>query len=145
MANFARIINGMAVDVSAAPAEHFHPILAAEFQPVPDDVAPGWRLVGEEWRAPEYVTEPVPEPATVYPQVSPVQYQLLFTAEERLAIKAARPTDPVIDDMYSLLEDPRLTHVDLGLKSTQDALLYLQSKGFISEARRLEILTGNLQ
>lgn len=143
MANYARIIDGVAVDVSTAPTEHFHPDIAAEFQPVPANVAPGWRLEGGTWHAPNEPQDPDAAPA--YPQVSPVQYQLLFTAAERVAIKAARADDPVIDDMYTLLEDPRLTHVDLALKSTQDALLYLQSKGLITEARRLEILTGNLQ
>jgi hypothetical protein len=38
MSNFARIINNVAVDVSTNPQEQFHPDIAAEFEPVPDDV-----------------------------------------------------------------------------------------------------------
>lgn len=78
-------------------------------------------------------------------KVSPVEFKLLFTAMERVAIKAARAEDPVIDDFYDIVEDPRLTFVDLGLQSTQEALGYLESKGLLTEERRLQILTGQVQ
>lgn len=67
MANYARIKNGVAVDVSADPAAQFHPAIAAEFEPVPDEVQHGWR-VGEAdaWSAPD---DPAPAPA---PEQKPV-------------------------------------------------------------------------
>ena len=145
MSNFARIINNVAVDVSTNPQEQFHPDIAAEFEPVPDDVQAGWaRNEAGEWEAPAPTPEPTPAP-TESPKVSPVEFKLLFTAGERVAIKAARASDPVIDDFLSIIEDPRLTHVNLGLQSTQDALGYLETKGIITDARRVQILAGKIQ
>lgn len=145
MSNFARIINNVAVDVSTNPQEQFHPDIAAEFEPVPDDVQAGWaRNEAGEWEAPAPTPEPTPAP-TESPKVSPVEFKLLFTAGERVAIKAARASDPVIDDFFSIIEDPRLTHVNLGLQSTQDALGYLETKGVITDARRGQILAGKIQ
>lgn len=77
--------------------------------------------------------------------VSPVEFRLLFTAAERVAITAARPSDPVIHDFYTIVEDPRLTHVDLGLQSTCDAIDYLIAQGLVDAARREAILSGALQ
>lgn len=85
------------------------------------------------------------EPLTETTKVSPVEFKLLFTAQERVAIKAARGNDPVIDDFFSIIEDPRLTHVNLGLRSTQDALAYLESKDLITASRREQILSGQVQ
>ena len=145
MSNFARIINNVAVDVSTNPQEQFHPDIATEFEPVPDDVQAGWaRNEAGEWEAPAPTPEPTPAP-TESPKVSPVEFKLLFTAGERVAIKAARASDPVIDDFFSIIEDPRLTHVNLGLQSTQDALGYLETKGLITDARRVQILAGKIQ
>ena len=145
MSNFARIINNVAVDVSTNPQEQFHPDIAAEFEPVPDDVQAGWaRNEAGEWEAPAPTPEPTPAP-TESPKVSPVEFKLLFTAGERVAIKAARASDPVIDDFLSIIEDPRLTHVNLGLQSTQDALGYLETKDLITDARRVQILAGKIQ
>ena len=145
MSNFARIINNVAVDVSTNPQEQFHPDIAAEFEPVPDDVQAGWaRNEAGEWEAPAPTPEPTPAP-TESPKVSPVEFKLLFTPQERVAIKAVRASDPVIDDFFSIVEDPRLTHVNLGLQSTQDALGYLETKGVITDARRVQILAGQVQ
>ena len=85
------------------------------------------------------------EAAPVPPKVSPVEFRLLFTPQERVAIKAARASDPVLDDFYDIVEDPRLTHVDLGLASTQAALDYLTAQGLIAAGRKDEILTGIVQ
>ena len=145
MSNFARIINNVAVDVSTNPQEQFHPDIAAEFEPVPDDVQAGWaRNEAGEWEAPAPTPEPTPAP-TESPKVSPVEFKLLFTPQERVAIKAERGNDPMIDDFFEIVEDPRLTHVNLGLQSTQDALGYLETKGFITDARRVQILAGKIQ
>lgn len=75
-------------------------------------------------------------------KVSPVQFKLLFTAPERVAIKAS--TDPVVQDFFEIVNDPRLTFVDLGLQSTKDAIGYLQSKGLLTGERAAAILTGTL-
>lgn len=143
MTNYARIIDNVAVDVCADPANSFHPDIAREFEPVPDDVQHGWVLKGGQWSAPAPAPDPAPQPQ--YPKVSPVEFLLLFTSGERVAIREARLTDPVIDDFFDLVEDPRLTFVDLALPSVQGALHYLAATGMITDARREEILTGKLQ
>lgn len=57
MANYARIINDVAVDVSSDPAKFFHPVVAAEFQAVPDEVQQGWTRIDGTWTAPEPTAE----------------------------------------------------------------------------------------
>ena len=151
MTNFARVINDVAVDVSSTPAEQFHPSIAEQFEPVPDEVQAGWvRNEDGEWEAPAPSPEPTPTPEpeptpSEATKVSPVEFKLLFTSAERVAIKAARATDQVIDDFYDIVEDPRLTFVDLGLPSTQDALAYMVAQGLLTDERRSEILSGNVQ
>ena len=129
------------------PAELYHPDIAAFYDTeVPDDAAngDGWvngQLVKPEPPAP--VEPPAPKPT--YAKVSPVEFQLLFTSPERVAIKAARANDPVIDDFMEIVGDPRLAYVDLNLQSTQDALGYLVAKGIITEDRKVQILEGKTQ
>ncbi len=139
--NYARVTDGVAVDTSTAPTACFHPILAAEFIEVPDSVKPGWLLKNGQWHEPA----PVAETTALPPSISPIEFKLLFTAQERVAIKAARATDPVIDDFYEVVEDPRLTFVDLGLQSTRDAIGYLAAQGLIGAERVEQILAGVMQ
>jgi hypothetical protein len=101
--------------------------------------AEGW-LVDTSGPEPVF-TAPAPA-APVPPKVSPLEYKLLFTSAERIAIAAAKATDPVLQDLYSILDDPRLTFVDLGLQSTSDALDYLTGINLIAAGRKAEILTG---
>ena len=146
MSNFARIINEIAVDVSTDPTNQFHPDIAREFEPVPDEVQAGWIRTDGQWAAPAPTPqpEPEPEPEPVYPKVTPVQFKLLFTSPERVAIKAARATDPVVDDLWELVEDPRMTEVDFGLKSVRDSIEYLPTVGLITTERVAEIISGTL-
>ena len=142
MTNFARVINNVAVDVSTDPTKQFHPDIAAQFEPVPDEVQPGWVRTDGQWAAPAPVPQPEPEPT--YPKVTPVQFKLLFTSPERVAIKAARATDPVVDDLWELVEDPRMEYVDFGLKSVRDSIEYLAAAGLIEPERVGEIIIGTL-
>ena len=144
MTNFARIVDDIAVDVSQDPENHFHPDIATEFVAVPDTVVPGSvRDAKGVWTAPEPAA--LPELVAEAPKVSPVQFKLLFSPQERVAIKAARATDPVIDDFFDIVEDTRLTFVDFGLQSTKDAIAYLASKNLLTEARAAEVLSGVLK
>ena len=142
MTNFARVINNTAVDVSTEPTNCFHPDIAREFEPVPDEVQPGWVRIDGVWSAP--APTPQPEPVPVYPKVTPMQFKLLFTSPERVAIKAARATDPVVDDLWELVEDPRMEYVDFGLKSVRDSIEYLATAGLITPERVGEIIIGTL-
>lgn len=78
---FARIINGVAVDVTTAdPAERYHPLLAVEFVEVPANVVVGSRLVDGVWIAPE-PEAPTPEPADLG-QIAIIDFLRLFEGEE---------------------------------------------------------------
>lgn len=129
---------------SGNPEALYHPDIAKFYDTdVPDEAQNGWVLENGNWVAPAIPEpQPTPEPAAVYAKVSPVEFKLLFTSPERVAIKQSRSTDQIIDDFYDIVEDQRLTHVDLGLQSTQDALLYMQGKGLLTAERVTEILTG---
>lgn len=140
--NYARVINNIAVDVSSDPQNSFHPDIAREFEPVPDNVKQGWVRTDGQWAPPEPAPQPEPEPT--YPQLARVQFKMLFTSQERIAIKNARATDEVLDDFYDLLEDPQLTYVDLSLQSNRDAVGYLAQQGHIAPERVPEILSGQL-
>jgi hypothetical protein len=54
MAKKARIVDGVAVDVTTASLTgRFHPDLVSQFQTVPNSVVEGSRLVAGVWQAPE--------------------------------------------------------------------------------------------
>jgi hypothetical protein len=142
MTNYARVINNVAVDVCTDPASSFHPIIAAEFEPVPAEVRQGWVRTDGVWSAPE----PTPQPEPVAPAiiVTPIQFQLLFTSAERIAIKHARATDEIIDDFCQIVEDPRLSEVNLSLGSVREGIAYLRQVGIITEDREAQILAGQI-
>lgn len=139
MTNFARIKNNVAIDVSTDPHNHFHPDLAAEFEPVPADVQNGWVLSDGQWAAPAPVVI-VPAVGDTLP--TPVEFMLLFTSAERVAIKAQRATDPVIDDFFDIAEDPRLTVIRLSARTTVEAVNYFAQQGLIAVERVAVILAG---
>jgi len=80
---------------------------------------------------------------TVLPMLSPVEFKLMFTAEERIAIKAS--IDPLVQDFFELLNDliadPRKPYIDRNLKVVSDAIKYLESKALIGTGRAVEILS----
>lgn len=127
------------------PASIYHPDIAALYDTdVPDEAQNGDSYVDGVWTPKPVVTpEPQPAPEPTPPKVSPVEFKLLFTATERVAIKTS--TDPVVQDFYELVNDPRLTHVNLALQSTQDALAYLTAIGILAEGRAAQIITGTVQ
>ena len=140
----ARLINDVAIDVVIGnPTDFFHPDIASQFVAVPDSVQAGSRRVGQAWNDPESVVAPQPPIALII--VSPVEFKLLFTPAERMAIKAARTSDPVIDDFFEIIDDPRLTEVNFGLASTCAAVDYLAAQGLITVDRAAEIKTGQLK
>ena len=146
---YANIVNNIAVDVSDNPAAHYHPDIAAQFVEVPDDVQPGW-VRGDEgtWSAP--VIEAAPELVAPRPSVSPVEFKLLWTSPERIALRQMRETNPVIADFWEIVEDPRMQSVNLDRKSTQQGIAYsvhqLAEAGIIDaadvESRVEQILSG---
>lgn len=138
----AWIENGRIRDICKGdPSSSYAAEVAANYSvEVPDNAenGDGWdgtTLTKPIQAAPEVIS-------VVPPKVSPVEFMLLFTCTERVAIKAARGTDPVIDDFLDIIEDPRLTQVDLALGSTKGALDYFTALGILAAGRKAAILTG---
>lgn len=142
---FAKIIDNVAIDVSANPTESFHPDVAAEFVNVPDIVEYGWRLINGEWVAPEVVI--VPEVAIEPKEVDPITFKLLFTSAERVAAKALRASDPAIDDFWTILDDPRTRSVDMRIPSVQAIIEHTLTACNVENVaeRKAQILQGILQ
>jgi hypothetical protein len=108
-------------------------------------------LIKKDYDSVELVPEPdisdlqPSEPIIIVnPVVSPVSFKLLFTSQERIAIASARASDAVIDDFFSLLDDPRLMSVNRNLPQVKEGLDYLVTKNLITTARKEQILTTNI-
>ncbi|SET44699.1 hypothetical protein SAMN05216326_12745 [Nitrosomonas marina] len=73
---------------------------------------------------------------------------LLFKSDERLKARELRATDPIIDDFWTILEDPRTVVVNMSIQQVQDAIGYILTKveenGVVLDvqARLAEILSG---
>lgn len=142
MTNFARVVNGVAIDVSSNPEESFHPDIASEFEEVPDTVQCGWRLANDEWEAPEIAAMVA---AIELREVDPITFKLLFTSAERIAAKALRATDPVIDDFWTILDDPRTRTVDMRIPSIQAVIEHTLDAINAAPERKNQILQGIIQ
>lgn len=148
MKNYARIIDNVAVDVSRDPANSFHPDIAKDFVEVPTKVQPGWTVTDGTWAKPAGAT--APDAASVPPTVGVIHFKMMFTVQERVKSKELRVTDPLLDDFWGLVEDPRTDVVDLSLPSVQDAIEYtlgaVKASGIDVDvpARKAAILSGVL-
>lgn len=143
--NYARAVGNVIQEIiDFSPNGRFAPEVAALFFSVADTVKVGATQVNGVWANPTPLPDPEPQAAT-RPIVSPIEFKLLFTSAERIAIQTARATDPIIDDFYDILDDPRLTEVNLGLTSTQNGVGYLAMQGLIAPERVAEILAGVAQ
>ena len=150
---YGRLKNNMVVDISKNPTIEFHPEIAAEFIEIPDAVAVGFVFDGTNYNAPEPPTEhdSEQEPKRVESlKITPVEFKLLFLLTERVKIAELRENDAVLRDFYSMLDDPRLTVVDLSKRTIIDAVRYtfdaLVNAGAVSdedEEKRIgEVLGG---
>ncbi|WP_417551812.1 hypothetical protein [Marinomonas fungiae] len=147
--NYGRIKNGVVVDIATDPNKQFHPTIAAEFVEIPDGAGAGWTFDGTDYAPPVAPdTEPVEPEPTKRAIISPVEFKLLFTLSERVAIAELRKTDPILEDFYSLLDDSRLTAVDLAATSIVEGVEYVINELFNAgkvenvETRKAEILGG---
>lgn len=155
--NYARIVNDVAVDVTATdPATLFHATVAAEFEVVPDEVGLGSRRVAGVWIAAD--PDPVP-PAQPQPiQMAIIDFLRLFTQPELAGFNALRKTVAALDPAdYG---DPTkatlvgfevgLTHYDalraglieLDHPETVQWLSLLVPLGVLTEARLDKVLAG---
>ena len=133
--------------VEVDPFTVFHADVAKNYNTeVEDNVEDNAELVDGVWVNP-VTPEPdpdyeIPEPEKVYLKVTPLEFKMLFTSQERIAIKEAKVTDAIIQDGFEILDDPRLTVVDLGLSSVQGLIDYMVTLGLVATERADEIKSG---
>lgn len=97
--------------------------------------------VGFEFATHDHTPEPDPvEPEVPAPTVTWPRLDFLrrFNMGERIAIRTARATDPILNDFFSLLEQATNVHSDD--PDTLAGMGYLVQQGLLSAARRDEIL-----
>lgn len=146
MTTYARIVGGCAVDVvTVDPATLFHADVAEQFVTVPDDTQHGDVLNADgSWtkHVPAVPAEPVAPPP---PTITPPQFKLLMLPDLAEIMEAAK-TDVTMATFLDVVNDPRLTEVDLSLQSVQNGIQYCLAKiGRTADqigARMTQILTG---
>ena len=141
---YAWIENAVIRDLcNGVPDELYHPDIAQHYDTqVPDEAinGDGWdgvKLVKLVNLVKSIVSDNIAPPTQMrsITQISPIEFKLRFTAQERIAMRVARPTDLGVDDLFDIIEDPRLTTVDLELAATKEAVAYLVLKGYVVQAR----------
>ena len=127
------------------PQELYTPEVAAHYTTeVGDDIVSGATWDGSKWVNPP---APVPVPPTPPVQqyattMTPIEFRLLFVSAERIAIKTAAKTDPIVEDFWSIVNDPELTQISVKDAQVIEALDYLESIGILTPARKAVILLG---
>lgn len=100
--------------------------------------------VGFEFATHDHTPEPDPvEPEAPAPTLTWPRLDFLrrFNMGERIAIRAARASDPILDDFFSLLEQAE--NVVSTDPDTIAGMGYLVQQGHITAARRDQILGGD--
>lgn len=77
--------------------------------------------------------------------VSYPDFRLLFTSSERTGIKTARASDDLIEDFFSIVEDPRAGNIDLTLESTLEVIDRLVELEVLTQERAAMVLAGPKQ
>lgn len=97
----------------------------------------------------ETSTHKIESAGVIAPQQEPPKHitKLAFkqrmTAAERIAIRTAAESDPIIYDFLDLVADS--TFIDLERQDTIDGVNYLEANGHLAEGRASEILTNPIQ
>lgn len=79
---------------------------------------------------------------TINNAVTAIEFKLLFTATERIQARELAKTDPVVADMFALLDDIRTSAVDLVMPQTAAMLDYLITQNILTEDRKQQILSA---
>ena len=108
--------------------------------------AHGWILAPETVRIGDYYDNGFIQVVDRNSLVIPIlTFFMLFTFEERTAIRNKADEDERIEDMLLLIDDLRATEIDLTLKPVREAIGYLVTKGLLTAARGNEILSGEIR
>ena len=142
MTKYAKIVNDKVVEVLDALDGRIHPALHGDYVQVPDTVTPGMVKDGRKFVPPEPVApaDQAEAVAAASKVVSRVDFLRRFTRSERIALREAEHSDPVIGD--SLLMLNLAEQVDLSGGDVVEGLAYLEKKKLLSSDRRKEIIAG---
>lgn len=139
----AWVENGIIRDICASdPAETYHPLVAAEYgTDVPDDCVAGAELVGGVWINPIILppAEVVPVKVTA---ISPLDFKMLFTIQERILINRAKQTDEVLQVAFETLDDPRLKDVHLDKQIIIETIDYMVVQNLLTAERAIDVKNG---
>jgi hypothetical protein len=125
------------------PSEVYHPSVAQFYSTdVPDEAENGMEFVNNQWQQPLKPSVTVDPSSVASPVLSAVQFKLLFTSAERVALNQAKASDPVIADFFSLVDDPRLLEIRLGSNAVASAIQYMVDNDYLEQARADKILKG---
>lgn len=72
--------------------------------------------------------------------ITAIQFKMCFTPQERVAIRAVRETNPYVDDMFDILDDPRTDVVNLAMPQVQEMVQSLVDDNLLTEERMYQIL-----
>lgn len=144
MQKYARVINKFVTETMSIPSDaniedYFVPQIAAQFIACPDEVEQTWTYEDGEWKEPAPPAPPAPHYET---KIGKAEFLMLFTGEERVAIRAERASDPVIDDFFLILEISEF--IDAEESTTINGVNYLVSKNLLTPQRAATILKGKL-
>lgn len=92
---------------------------------------PGSRASWDE-QALVFVEAPAPR------TMEPLTFMRRFTMAERIAIRSAATTDPMIADLMAM--QAAATYIDLDDPDTQAGVVYLESLGIIAAGRAAQVL-----
>jgi len=132
----AIIENGLVINVALWDGEtEWAPPEGTIVVPCPDDAGPDWTYDGVSFAAPPHVQNVITEPP-----LSKIDFLRLFTQTERIAIKEAAKTNPVVEDYQYMIDNS--TIVMLSDPDIQADVAVLESAGLIAEGRAAQILSG---
>lgn len=116
MMSYAYIRGALVVHVAGVDSE---PVDGTRVVVIPDGatVEVGYNYDGATFSAPAAIA--------AVTEILPIELKLRFTSAERVAIRAKRATDAAIDDFMQILDDPRLTVVQLNIAPTIEAVTYI--------------------
>lgn len=137
---YARIINDTVIDcVESDPKDLFHPSVAKDFVEVPAGTEAGWKLKSPGvFKAPSVA--PLPDPVTPPLIVSKVEFLLLFTPQERIAMR--KSADGRVEDFLLILAEPQLLMVNLSEEFFKSSITYLTSIGILTTLREADLRLG---
>ena len=101
----------------------------------PDDVGPDWLYDGVNFTAPSYLENIFTEAP-----LQKIDFLRLFTQEERIAIKEAAMTNPVVEDYQYMLDNSNV--ILLSDPDIQSDVSALEAIGVIGVGRAAQILLG---